>query len=126
MTLLTVTALLALIMAAAGVYGVTILATSRRTQEIGIRIALGATSGRIHRLILSQGFIPVGFGLATGVVFSLALMRVLSGLVAGLDGANPLMIAVAALVVTTAAAIACWIPTRRATMLDAVTVLREE
>jgi len=56
MALLTVTAVLALVIAAAGVYGVTLFATSRRTQEIGIRIALGATSGNIHRLIFRQGF----------------------------------------------------------------------
>jgi len=126
MALLTVTAVLALVIAAAGVYGVTLFATSRRTQEIGIRIALGATSGNIHRLIFRQGFMPVGLGLATGLVFSLALMRILHGLIAGLDSANPLRIAAAAFVATTAAALACWIPTRRATTVDPVAVLRED
>jgi putative ABC transport system permease protein len=126
MTLLTVTAARALVMAAAGVYGVTLFATSRRMQEIGIRIALGATSGNIHRLIFRQGFTPVGLGLATELLFSVALMRVLRGLVAGLDDASPLRIAAAALLVATAAALACWIPTRRATMMDPVAVLREE
>jgi putative ABC transport system permease protein len=115
--LLTVTGVLALIMAAAGIYGVTLFATSRRTQEIGIRIALGATSGNILSLIFGQGFQPVGLGLAAGVLSSLALIRILRRLVAGLDSANPLRIAGVACVAATAAAIACWVPTRRATMV---------
>jgi ABC-type antimicrobial peptide transport system permease subunit len=134
MALLTVSAVLALVIAAAGIYGVTLFATSRKTQEIGIRIALGATSGNIHRLIFRQGFMPIGLGLGTGLVLSLALMRILHGLIAGLDSANPLRIAAAALVATTAAALvattaaacACWIPTRRATTVDPVAVLRDD
>jgi ABC-type antimicrobial peptide transport system permease subunit len=100
--------------------------TYGRTQEIGIRIALGATSGNSHRLIFRQGFMPIGLGLATGLVLSLALMRILHGLIAGLDTANPLRIAAAALVATTAAALACWIPTRHATTVDPVAVLRDD
>jgi len=68
----------------------------------------------------------VGLGLAAGVLSSLALMRILRGLVAGLDSANPFRIAAAAFVAATAAAIACWVPTRRATIVYPVAVLREE
>jgi hypothetical protein len=124
--LLTITAVLALVMATAGVYGVTLFATSRRTHEIGIRIALGATSRDIQRLIFGQGFIPIALGLASGTLLSFALLRILQSLVAGLDSANILSIMTVVLIVSIAAAIAFWIPTRRATLVDAATTLREE
>jgi putative ABC transport system permease protein len=124
--LLTITAILSLVMATAGVYGVTLFATSRRTHEIGIRIALGATARDIHQLIFRQGFIPIALGLASGTVFSFALMRVLRSLVAGLDRTSFVPITLVVLIITTAAAIAFWIPTRRATLVDAATTLREE
>src|SRR5205814_9099688 len=72
MTLLAITAALALLMSAAGVYGVVSYATSRRTQEIGLRIAMGASRGTVHRLIIRRGFTAVFAGLAIGIGLSFA------------------------------------------------------
>ncbi len=126
MSLLAVTACFALIMAAAGVYGVTWYTTSRRTQEIGIRMALGATAGNIHGLVFRQGFLTVGTGLAVGLASSLALMHTLRGLVAGLEPGNPSHIFIAVSIVSCTAAVACWVPARRATMLSPMVTLRRE
>src|SRR5207244_13180123 len=121
MTLLAVTGFLALLMATAGVYGVTLYTTSRRTQEIGIRTALGATPGRIHRLIFRQAFVTVVIAIVVGLVSLLILMRTLSGLVIGLEDSNPARIAVAVSIVSLTAAVSCWIPVRRATRIDPLT-----
>jgi putative ABC transport system permease protein len=126
MSLLSVTACLALVMAAAGVYGVTLYTTSRRTQEIGIRMALGATAHNINALLFRQGFLTVGIGLALGAASTLALMRALRGLVVGLEGVNPIHAFAAILIVSFAVALACWVPARRATVIDPMAVLRQE
>lgn len=125
-TLLGVTACLALIMAAAGVYGVTSYMMSRRTQEIGIRMALGATPRSVHAMIFRQGFWSVCAGLAIGLVLTLILMRSLRGIVAGLQTVNVTDMWVAACVVSLSAAAACWIPARRATRVDPMSALRQE
>ena len=124
MSLLAITGCLALLMAAAGVYGVTLYTTARRTQEFGIRMALGATPGRIHNLVFRQAFLTVATGLTVGLVLALTSMRILRGLVAGLEGGNPLHIWIAAGVVSLTAAIACWVPARRATTIDPMSALR--
>jgi ABC-type antimicrobial peptide transport system permease subunit len=125
MTLLAALAFLALAMSAAGVYGVVAYTTSRRTQEIGIRIAVGATPRRIHALIFRQGFLAVAVGLTLGLAVSLILLRTLRGWLSGLD-ANPIQVLIAIGVVTLAAAIACWIPSRRATRIDPMSALRSD
>jgi len=125
MALLAALAFLALAMSAAGVYGVVAYTTSRRTQEIGIRMAVGATPRRIHALIFRQGFLAVAGGLALGLAASLVLLRALRGWLAGLE-ANPTQVLIAISVVTLAAAIACWIPSRRATRIDPMSALRSE
>src|SRR6267142_1049353 len=99
MSLLAITGGLALLMAAAGVYGVTLYTTSRRTQEFGIRMALGATPGGIHNLVFRQAFLNVATGLAVGLVLTVTLMRALRGLVVGLESGNPAHIWIAAGVV---------------------------
>jgi len=124
MSLLAITGCLALLMAAAGVYGVTLYTTARRTQEFGIRMALGATPGRIRNLVFRQAFLTVATGLTVGLVLALTSMRILRGLVAGLEGGNPLHIWIAAGVVSLTAAIACWVPARRATTIDPMSALR--
>lgn len=88
MRLLVVTGCLALLMSIAGIYGVTSYATSRRTQEIGVRMALGATPGSVHVLIFRQSFLPVIAGLMTGLVLAFALTRALRGAMAGLESRN--------------------------------------
>ena len=126
MTLLAITAVLALLMSAAGVYGVVSYATSRRTQEIGLRMALGASRGTVHRLIFRQGFTAVFAGLAIGTGLSLIVLRVLRGIVAGLEASNATALGVSIAVVSLAAAIACWVPARRAAKVDPMEALRYE
>jgi len=125
MSLLAGLAVLALAMSAAGVYGVIAYATSRRTREIGVRMAVGATPRRIHVLIFQQGFWAVGAGLLTGLTVSLVLLRWLRGVLTGLEF-NPAQVLVAGAVVTLAAAVACWVPSRRASRLDPMASLRCE
>lgn len=125
MTLLAALAFLALAMSAAGVYGVIAYTTSRRTQEIGIRMAVGATPLRIHALIFGQGFLAVAGGLIFGLAAALILLRTLRGWLAGL-GADPIRVIIAIALVTVAAALACWIPARRATQVDPMSALRAD
>jgi predicted permease len=124
--LLAVTAGLALVMSAAGIYGVIAFTTSRRTQEIGIRVAVGATSNDIQFLIFREGFATVAFGLAIGVSATIPLLSVLKGMLVGMESRHPASLSVAIGLVLVTAAFACWIPARRATAVDPVTALRQE
>jgi len=126
MTLLAITGCLALLMSAAGVYGVISYTTSRRTQEIGIRMAVGATPGSVFSLIFRQGFGTVAIGLAVGLGAALAAMRSLRSVLAGLESGHPVYMGIAASLVTVTAGLACWIPARRATGTDPISALREE
>jgi putative ABC transport system permease protein len=126
MTLLATTALLALLMAAAGVYGVVSYTTSRRTQEVGVRIALGASRNKVHLLIFRQGFAAVFFGIVIGIGLTAALLRLLHGMIPGLGSYNLTTLAVAIGLVSAAAAIACWLPARRAAKVDPMVALRYE
>jgi predicted permease len=126
MTLLAITAALALLMSAAGVYGVVSYATSRRTQEIGLRIALGASGRNVHGLIFRQGFTAVLAGLVIGIGLTIVLLRVLRGIVAGLERTNPITLVISIAVVCLAGATACWLPSRRATKVDPMVALRYE
>jgi putative ABC transport system permease protein len=126
MSLLAVTGCLALLMSVAGVYGVTWYTTSRRTREIGVRMALGATPGNVHALIFRQGFLTVATGLAVGLGLTLTLMRALRGVLVGLASGNPSHLWIAAGLVSLAAAVACWVPARRATRIDPMSALRQD
>jgi predicted permease len=126
MILLAITAALALLMSAAGVYGVVSYATSRRTQEIGLRMALGASRGNVHRLIFRQGFTAVFAGLVMGIGLTMVLLRVLRGMVTGLEVSNVATLLTSITVVSLAAAIACWLPARRAAKVDPMVALRYE
>jgi predicted permease len=123
--LLAITGCLALAMSAAGVYGVMSYTTSRRTAELGIRMAVGATPGDIFSLIFRDGFGTVTIGLALGVAGSVVCARYLRGVVIGLDGSARYVGIAVALVVATAA-VACWIPARKAKRTDPMAALREE
>jgi putative ABC transport system permease protein len=125
-TLLSITACLALLMSTAGVYGVISYTTSRRTHEIGIRIALGATPGNVNALVFRQGFFTVLSGLAVGLGLAVALMRVLRGVLVGLESRNWSHICIASGLVSLSAAIACWVPARRAMKIDPMSALRAE
>ena len=124
--LLAVTGCLALLMSAAGVYGVISYTTSRRTQEIGIRMALGATPRAVHALIFRQGFATVAIGLAAGLGAALPLLHVLRSFLAGLESRNPAYLWIATALVTLTAGLACWLPARRAMKIDPMSALRQD
>jgi putative ABC transport system permease protein len=124
--LLAVTGCLALGMSAAGVYGVISYTTSRRTQEIGIRMAIGATPGKVISLIFRQGFRTVAIGLALGLGAALVSIRLLRSTLPGVESGHSSAVWIAAVLVTATAGIACWIPARRVTRTDPMSALREE
>jgi putative ABC transport system permease protein len=126
MMLLGITGGLALMLAAAGVYGVMSYITSRRTQEIGIRIALGATPGNVFSLFFRQAFVTVSIGLAIGMGGVPISMRLLQQTFPGLEPGHVASAGIAALLVTVAGAMACWVPARRATRTDPMAALRQE
>jgi predicted permease len=125
MTLLAAFGVLALLMSMAGVYGVIAYTTSRRTQEIGVRMALGATAADVHFLIFRQGFTAVAFGIAAGLAAAVVLLSALRSAITGLEAGDPVH-GIAVGVVTIAASLACWFPARRATRIDPMCALRQD
>jgi putative ABC transport system permease protein len=121
--LLGVFASIALLLAAVGIYGLLAFAVSRRTHEIGLRMALGARPRGILVLILWQGMKLVAAGVAAGVVASLALTRLISSLLFHVSPVDPLTLCTVTLVLATAGALACWIPARRAMAADPMAAL---
>ncbi len=119
-------AIVSLLLAAVGIYGVTAYAASRRRREMGIRFALGARSGDVLRQVTREGMIPVAAGLAFGLVGALAATRVLQGFLFGVEPADPLSFAAAAAILAAVGLAACWIPARRAARVDPAVVLRDE
>jgi ABC-type antimicrobial peptide transport system permease subunit len=118
--------LLALLLAAVGIYGVVAYATRQRTHEIGIRIALGAGKADIFRRVLMHGFVLTIAGLAVGVVASLILTRFLRGMLFGIGTTDLLTFATVGIVLCAAALLACYLPARRAAAIDPVQALRTE
>ena len=115
---------LALLMAAIGLYGVTAYAVSCRRTEIGVRMALGADAGRVVRLVLGRVAWLVGAGVAVGLVISLWASRFVSSLLYGLEATDATTLTGAAAVLATVAALAAWLPARRAARIDPAEVLR--
>jgi len=126
LTLLTAFGIVALLLAAVGVYGVTAQAARTRTQEIGIRMALGARGSRVVAMMLRQGLTVVGMGLALGLGASLLATRALTTLLFNVDPADPGTITAVVLLLGGVATLACYLPARRATRVDPVTSLRSE
>jgi len=118
--------LLGLILAVVGVYGVASYAAAQRTQEIGIRMAIGATPRDILKLVLRQGLIIVAIGLLAGLAAAFAGTRLLADLFYGVAPSDPLTYAVVATLLLTVALLANWIPARRATRVNPVIALRFE
>ncbi len=116
----------ALLLASLGVYGVMAYAVSRRQQEIGIRIALGAQQGNILGLILKRGFLLASIGTAIGFMGALAVTRIMGSMLYEIKPLDPLTFAVVPLLLTMVTLLACYIPARRATRIDPMVALRYE
>jgi predicted permease len=126
MLLQTLFGLVALSLAAVGLYGVLAFAVARRTSEIGIRLALGAKQADVRRMVVRQGMVIVVGGLALGVGAALATSRILGSLLFGVSPRDPVTYATVVGVLLAVALLACWIPARRASGVDPAEALRSE
>ncbi len=109
---------LAVIIAAVGIAGVLTFSVSARTNEIGIRMSLGAESGQLQRMILAEGGVLLVAGLALGVLGSLVATRMIQGLLFGVAPDDPMTLGLVAVVMATVGIVACWIPAARAAKID--------
>jgi predicted permease len=115
-----------LFLATIGIYGVVSYSVAQRTNEIGIRMALGAPAGAIQALVIRQGLLPLIPGVMIGIAVSLAAQRLLSGLLFGVSAHDPLTMGAVALLLVTVAVAASYVPARRATRVSPVSALRYE
>src|SRR5207253_6580591 len=116
----------ALVLAAVGIYGVVAFSVTRRTQEIGIRMSLGAQRGNILSLVLGEGARMAAFGVVIGIGASLAVTRLMSSLLFGVSATDPLTFAGVAILLSGVALLASYIPARRAMHVDPLVALRYE
>jgi putative ABC transport system permease protein len=126
MTLLWIFAALALVLSAVGIFGVMSYTVSRRTQEMAIRMALGASRREVLRLVLRDGLRLTAVGVMLGLVAAGALSRVMAGYIYGITSTDPLTLVGASLVLTVVALLACYLPARRATRVNPIAALRYE
>jgi putative ABC transport system permease protein len=119
-------ALIAMVMASVGIYAVIAHATSSRTQEIGVRIALGATMRSILMLVMTRGLWQIGVGLLLGVVAALPIAHIMRFMPIGVVRSEPAILSAVAAVLAGVGVFACWIPARRAAGLDPVKAIRYE
>ena len=125
-TLMTTFAVLAVVIAAVGIYGVVAYSVERRTRELGVRAALGAAAGDTVRLVLGEGLAMAGIGLAIGLVAAALLGRAMTSLLYGIGATDPTAFAVSAVAAIVTAVIACVVPARRAARVDPAAALRAE
>src|SRR5262249_40895583 len=124
--LLGVFAVIALLMAAIGIYGVIAYSVAQRTREVGIRIAIGAQVHDVLKLVVGQGMRLILIGVGVGIIGALAVTRVLSSLLFNVSATAPLSFAAITLLLMAVALLACYLPARRATKVDPMTALRSE
>jgi putative ABC transport system permease protein len=117
---------LALLLAGVGIYGVMSYAARQRTREIGVRMAIGASSRAILRLLLARGLVMVAAGLTAGLLGAVALTRLLRTLLFEVSPSDPLVFVGVTTTLAAVAMVAAWLPARRATRLEPASALREE
>jgi putative ABC transport system permease protein len=126
MLLIAVFAAAALLLAAVGIYGVIAYSVTERTQEIGIRMALGAARRNVLRMVVVQAMALAAIGIAAGALLALVLTRALEGMLFEIEASDPVTFVVVAAVLAAVAALASYIPGRRATHVDPIIALRGE
>ena len=125
--IVTATGVMGLLMAVIGLYGVVAYAVSRRTREIGIRLAVGATPARVTRMVLNQGAVFTVVGLAIGLAVTIPIARsIVPNFVVGTDPLGAIVLLEVPAVLAAAMMAACWIPARRAAKVDPTRALRQE
>jgi predicted lysophospholipase L1 biosynthesis ABC-type transport system permease subunit len=116
----------ALLLASVGLYGAVSYSVTSRTQEIGIRLALGAPPRRVFALLLGQGMRITSLGIAAGVVLALVLLRTIAGFLYGVEPTDPATFAALSLLLFAVALLACYVPARRAARVDPLIAIRAE
>ena len=124
--LLSLFALIGLLLTAFGIYGVVSLLVNQRTQEIGIRMALGATQSQVVGIVVWQASVWIGVGAAAGILGSLVVARWIGSMLFGVRPNDPVTLAAAAGALVLVAVIAAWIPARRTAKVDPMVALRYE
>src|SRR5262249_48663465 len=126
MVLLATFAGVALLLAALGIYGVLAYFVAERMREVGVRVALGAPTRDVMKVVMNQGMTLTLFGIGIGLISGFALARLMKSLLFGVSASDPLTFAAVAALLASVALLACYIPARRATKVDPVVALRCE